>query len=406
MSDPVPSLSPTARYGWIRPRWFLAGLGLGLAGLSVFGWRIGRTDYHPGFVRFHSMLSPEGAYYPTLNEMKAIVRGKCSPGQILVIVGGNSILLGVWQPEAEVWSRRLQELLGDRYCVVNLAFRGAAPTDAAAVVAESLRKEFPRQVLIVNEAPITAVGAFGHDPYRYVFWQGYYTGQLLEAPARDRRIREEIAGDKVLRGDLREVRFSIYADVLLHYRDLWNWVTYRYFGTTASYRETHFPDYLRPRRIYPDPEIDATDPKNLELEYRPESLDAEMRIIRGIAPYYTRLPGGKWQLAAVTRVDLAQHFDEAFPQSLKARTLVLLSGTSPFYRDRLSADEAAMVNQSYQDTREIWQHAGYPTLVYGLDFQTADFGDRVHLSKFGGWKLAAQVAPEVQAIAGRLGYLK
>lgn len=397
---------PPARYGWIRPRWFLAGLVLGLAALAWGGWRISRTDYHPGFVRFHSLISPEGNYYPTLDEMSAIVRAKCRPDQVLVIVGGNSILLGVWQREGDVWTRRLQDLLGDRYCVINFAFRGGSPSDGGAVVAESLRREFPRQVVIVNEAPVTAVEAFGREPYRYIFWQGYFGGKMLDEPLREAQIRDFMSFDPSNRRAAMETRISVWFDALFHYHDFWNWVTFEYFGTVASYREQYFPLFLKPRRLYPDPEVDGTDPMYDDRHYPPADMDVEMSIVRGPAPYYSRGPDGAWLLAPASRADLATHFDAAFPPSLKPRTLVLISGSSPYYRDLLAPDDAAMVRQSYSDTVALWRQEGYPALQYGDGFVPADFGDRIHLTKLGGWKLAAQVAPEVRGIAERLGYLK
>ena len=119
----------------LRAGWFFAGLALGLAVLAWKGRQAVATDFHPDFVRFHPPISLEGNYFPTLGEMRAIVRARCRPDQVLVIVGGNSILQGVWQPAAQLWSRRLQERLGPRFCVVNFAFRGASPTDGGAVVA-------------------------------------------------------------------------------------------------------------------------------------------------------------------------------------------------------------------------------------------------------------------------------
>src|SRR5471032_41897 len=184
MSDSA-SLVPTARYRWLSAYWFLGGLALGLIALSLVGRRVARTDYHPGFIRFFPPTSPETNYFPTLNELTAIVRGRCRPDQILVIVGGNSILQGVWQPAEEVWSKHLQDLLGDHYCVLNFAFRGAGPANGGAVVAEVLRNAYPRQIYIANEAVQTAVESIGFDPYRYLTWEAYYRGLLIDYPPRN-----------------------------------------------------------------------------------------------------------------------------------------------------------------------------------------------------------------------------
>jgi hypothetical protein len=406
MSAPTASLAPPARFGWIRPRWFLAGLVLGTAALAIGGWAVSRTDYHPGFVRFHAFISPDNSYYPTLDEMCAIVRKECRPDQTLVIVGGNSILYGVWQRQADVWSARLQKLLGDRYCVINFAMLGASPTDGGAVVAEVLRHEFPRQILIVNEAPVTAVESFGREPYRYIFWQGYYEGRMIQSPNRDAQIREFLRGNNAERSRVLESRISIGFDEALHFRDLWNWTEYKWFGTMPFRQAEYFPLYLKPRRGYADPEVDGTDPQYVRNRYRPSDLEAEMRIMRGPAMYYSQDSKGKWTLAGPTRANLASYCADAFPTPLKARTLVLISEGSPYYRRLLAPSEASMLRHAGSDTVAIWEDAGYPAMDYGWDFSPGDYGDRIHLTKTGGWKLADQVALKVASIAGNLGYLR
>jgi hypothetical protein len=406
MSATSLSLAARARFGWIRPRWFLAGLLLGTAALAVSGLTISRRDFHPRFVRFHAFMSPETGYYPTLDEMCAIVRSKCRPDQVLVIVGGNSILRGVWQREADIWSARLQQLLGDRYCVINFAMLGASPTDGGAVVAEVLRREFPRQILIVNEAPVTAVEAFGREPYRYIFWQAYYGGRLIRSPKRDEQIREFLRNSAADRARVVETRISIGFDEALHFRDLWNWADYEWFGTMPHPQAEYFPLFLKPRRAYGDKEVDGTDPQYVANRYRPSDLEAEMRIMRGPAIYYSQDTKGQWTLADPTRANLGSYFDSAFPDPLKARTLVLISEGSPYYLQLLTRAEVSMLRQAGGDSVDVWRKAGYAALDYGWDYTPADFGDRIHLTKTGGWKLADQVAPKVASMAASLGYLK
>jgi hypothetical protein len=406
MSSLREDTSPEARFGWIRPFWFIAGLGLGSVSLGLLGWTIKRTDIHPGFVRFHSMISPEGGYYPTLDEMTAIVRARARPGQVLVIVGGNSVLLGIWQRDVDIWSARLQELLGDKYCVVNFAYRGAAPSEGGAVVAEALRKEFPRQILIANDGVLTAVAFAGHGPYRYLFWQAYFAGKLESYPARERRVAEYRDLGPKERNELVEARISAWFDRVLHFNDLWNCVTLRYLGTTPSYKEQYFPLFLKPHGEYQDSEVDGSDPMYDDRHYPPSTFDVEMRIVTGPGLYYSRGSDGRWSLADATHRDLLEWNQEALPQDLKERTLMLVSGNSPYYVGRLSADDRSMVRQATDDTVSLFREAGISSIDYGWDFVPEDFGDRTHLTKLGGWKLAGLVAPQVREMAERLGYLK
>jgi hypothetical protein len=406
MSSQETDFPTPARFGWIRPRWFLGGLALGLAFLAWSGWKISRTDYHPNFIRFHQMISPIGNYYPTLPEMSAIVRAKCRRDQILVIVGGDSILLGIWQTEADVWSRRLQELLGDQYCVINFSFRGGSATDCGAVLAETLRAEFPRQILIADDPPVTDVLSIGSPPYRYMLWQAYFEGKLIDFPQREARLREFVSQNPESRVQVLETRISVGMDRVLHFHDLWNWITFDYFGTVPSFREPYFPLFLKPRRGYADAEVDGTDPKYNESHYPASTLDAEIRIVRGASAYYSRNPNGRWVLAPATRADLSTYCDEAIPTPLKKRTLVLITGNSPYYIRRLSSEDRQMVRQSTLDSAEIWRQAGYSSFEFGQDYSDTDFGDRDHLTKFGGWKLAAQVAPKIKSMAEELGYLR
>jgi hypothetical protein len=410
MSDPVSQVHP-ARFQWLSAYWFLGGLALGLVALGWLGRRVARTDYHPDFIRFFPPTSPETNYFPTLNEMTAIVRARCRPDQVLVIVGGNSILQGVWQPSAEVWSKHLQELLGDRYCVLNFAFRGAGPANGGAVVAEVLRNAYPHQIYIANEASQTAVESIGFDPYRYLTWQAYFSGQLIDYPPRNAMIadyRSTPEGRRVLI----DAAISTLFDRALYYRDLWNLITFKYFCTIPSLYAAALPELLTPRSKIPDAESDATSTENVNNRlnaigpYAASGFATEMQIVRGFEIYSHREPNGHWVLAEATRADMYEHFMASFPTQLKARTLMLISRSSPYYRRHLTPDEAIGEDTAYQNTVEIWEKAGYAAMSYGRDFDDDDYGDRTHLSKLGGAKLADAVAPKVRALAEQLGYLR
>jgi len=405
MSENLPQLPPGPDQGF-RPSWFLGGVAIGLAALAFLGRQAGRTDYHPDFIRLVTAVTPEDNYYPTVDELCSIVRTKCSPDQVLVIVGGNSILAGVWQPAAELWSEKLQADLGPRYAVVNLAFRGSEPTDGGAVIAEALRREYPRQIYVANEALVTGEDTYGSDPYRFLFWQAYFSGRLMRFPIRDFRVREYLL-DKVRRKESLDIVIRELADRVLRFHDLWNRIGYEHFFTVPNMYGGAIPELLAPRRDFPDEERDVTDPELADKWYPPSSEAAELAIVRGTCQLtYEMTPGGVWEMTPATRSEMHRTLMEAFPDPLKGRTLILISRSSPHYISQLTPLEQAHYDQAARETVAIWKDVGYPCIDYGRDFGPEDFGDRTHLSKFGGKKLADLVAVEIREIAVRRGYLK
>ncbi|HEY4989728.1 MAG TPA: hypothetical protein VII09_07975, partial [Opitutaceae bacterium] len=267
MTEP-PTDTGIERTGYFRPRTFLAAFVAGLILCSVLGRRVSHNGYHEDFTRFHQEISPEAQYYPTLAEMCGIVRARCRPDQVLVIVGGNSIFNGVGQPAEKLWTLELQRRLGDGFAVVNLAFRGALCTDGGAIVGEVLRKEFPRQVYVANMAPFTEPAPYGVEPYRYLFWEARSRG-LEEAFAP----REELVHDYVGKTYGWGERFNLWAldwlDRALRFRDLWNWVGYEYLFTIPNPIVPHMPGAILPRKDFPDNESDF-ETRPFEDRFRPE----------------------------------------------------------------------------------------------------------------------------------------
>lgn len=391
---------------WFRPRSFLCGLGAGLAALSALGWRVSHLDYHPHFLRFCPEISPEGSYYPTVAEMGAIVRSKSRPDQVLVVVGGNSIFQGVGQPVAELWTRRLQELLGARYCVVNLAFRGAYASDGGAVVAEVLHRGFPRQIYVANAGSMTCMDPTGSDPYRFIFWEAYFKGLLLPFAPRTDYVHRRFYRPWTGLAPMVDVAGKAWLDRLLHFDDFWNYVTVDWFNTVPSIFHPDLPAVFAPRGRYADDEPDARGIP-FEKRYQPAEFALEMQIVRGgTEPYYQRGPDGQWVLDTRTQ-DYFDYMDRAaMPEQLRERTLIVVSQNSPYYLDRLDAAERTREQAGYRDSVTSWRDAGYQAITYPAGLSVDDYADRTHLTATGGRKLAASVAAEVRQMAGQLGYLE
>jgi lysophospholipase L1-like esterase len=404
MSDPTTPPAPAPR-PFFKPWTLLAGFVVGLALLAFAGRTVIKKDLHPGSVRFHPMIAPDSQYQPTMGEMRAFVRARCRPDQILVIVGGNSILLGVGQPADRVWTKRLQDLLGDRYAVVNLAFRGSSPTDGGAFVAESLRDEFPRQIYLANVAALQAADAIGIEAYRFIFFDAYYKNLLLPWAPRDQQFKDYLA-EPATRTDRFERRLGAQIDAALHYRDFWNWWSATKFFTFATPFQPNPKLAYKPRSYFKDEENDY-EGTPFEQRFTPTTVATDTIIARAYsAAGYAKDAAGVWQLAPAARDQFMGYAARAFPDALKPRTLMLISRNSPFYTQKFEPDLRARDDIAVRDTIAGFEKLGYAALDTGTHYTIEDFGDRTHLTSAGGAKLAAVVAPKIEALATRLGYLK
>lgn len=396
-----PSLATVPRI--FRSITLLIGVLIGLFALAWAGRGAVTHDWHRDFVRFHPLIAPESNYQPTIAEMRAIVRAHCRKDQILVIVGGNSIFQGVGQPLEKLWTRRLQELLGDRYAVINFALRGSSPTDGGALVAESLREEYPKQVYLANVPPFTAASPAGGTDYRFMVFDALYKGWLLDYPPRQAAIDDYLARPDIY-PEASELKLGARLDAWLRFRDFWNWWSTTQFFTFPGPLTSEWPRAFRARSKFPDREPDFEDIP-LRQRFPGKGIPAEMAITRGTtAPFYETNSYGQWQAASIPFNGFAKSARDAFPEPLRARTLIVLSANAPFYTCRLSPAEQARDVLAVRDTLKIWRDHGYAAAAYGEGFVDEDFGDRTHLSASGGQKLAALLAPEIRSLAGRLGY--
>ena len=403
--SPATSVSSSASRPFFRPWTLLAGFVIGLGLMAWAGRTVIQRDLHPNDVRFHPMIAPDSQYEPTMGEMRAFVRARCRPDQILVIVGGNSILLGVGQPADRVWTKRLQELLGERYAVVNLAFRGSSPTDGGAFVAESLRDEFPRQIYIANVAALQAADSIGIESYRFILFDAYYKGLLLPWAPRDQQLKEYLA-DPAYKAARFERSLGAQVDAVLHFRDFWNWWSATKFFTFATPYQPDPNLAYRARAKFKDEETDY-DTLPFDQRFSPSVIANDTLITRAYsANGYAKNAQGQWQLADASREQFLSFAANAFPDQLKPRTLILISRNSPYYTRQLETDLQIRDETAIKDTIAGFEKFGYSTMSYGQDFNPEDFGDRTHLTSSGGAKLAAATAPKIQALATKLGYLK
>lgn len=395
--------SPSAHHRWIRPGPALAGFVLTLIGLGLVGRAVGYGEWWPGFVRYHPVITPEALYQPSVTEMCAIVRRQCRTDQILVIVGGNSIFQGVGQPVTELWTRRLQELLGDRFAVVNLALRGAHATDGAAIVAETLRAEFPRQIYVANISPLTGGAPAGSDVYRYMMLEARAKGWLVDWEPREAELEHYLKQPRnypLLRRQLALAKINAWT----RHEEFWHWWSANLFFTFPTPRTPGLSQAFRPRCSFPDQEPD-TSLIPLAQRFPRSANETELAIVRNFSANQYMLESDEWKAVASYHAEFNRLVRDSFPDEMKPRTLIVISRNSPYYTRQLNELERARDERAVLDSLQSWRAAGYQAFDYGSDFKDHDFGDRTHLTKSGGWLLARSTADQVLGLANRLGYL-
>jgi hypothetical protein len=372
----------------------LAGLLAGFALAVLLGAAAEGYSKPDRFRRFHPFISPESFFYPTFASLEQLALARWAPGRTLVIIGGNSVLNGVGQPEDRLWSLRLQELLGPDYVVVNLSFRGAFPSEAGALVAESLLRQRIPLVYVANTTPGGVVRAFEGN-YRHFFWTARARGALHDWPVREKDLAFRLASlPEATRQTREEEMRGAALDRWFRFQALWQHVAYRHVATVWN-RVTGAASW-RPRASFPD---DEAPPPPLEQRFGP-GLEREMEIVRGMTePLASPDRSGGWTVEPTRLASAGDDLEKTFPPSLRPRMLMLLSQNSPYHRTRLSPAERARDDAVFAAYAALWQSHGVASVVYGPDFAVEDFRDRTHLTPSGGERLAALVAREVRALA-------
>ena len=356
---------------------FFAGIVGGFLACVIAGRAVSHRNVLGDLPRIHDYLGPITAFYPTASEVVEMVAARTSPDRITVIVGGNSVFHGDGQPVEQVWTRELQRLLGEGYRVSNLALKGASPFAAGSMTAEALTKRGGKVVFITNTFPGESVAPFGVAPFDYISWDACEKGLLMDFPERARFLRESDRSKPSKHSE--ELRLHMKLNSLCCFDDLWAAVTYTGFNTI--WEKNTNQHFFYPRRRFQDSQTlrQAGEPLT------PERMEDGVKSIRHIAE--TKSFG----------VDAARF---AIPEVLKKRSLVVLSGRSPVFTERLSAQERAAYSNAYAKADAEWKQAGYNVFDSSDGGVGAnDFWDGVHLTPVGGSKIAQAIAPLIREIA-------
>jgi hypothetical protein len=388
-TTPQPPWSERALAG--RP--LLAGVACAFAACCLLGEHASRRNPFVGFRRFHNLMNPRTLFYPTAAQVRAVARDGLRRDQVLVVIGGNSILWGAGQRREHLWTIELQRLLGGRYKVVNLALPSAGMFEFGGVAADALVRDHPRLIFVIPGG----TAGMGTLPdgivYRYLYWEVYHIQfHPRGSPWHERATalrREHLTDPAFVELDL-----QLRLDRFTRSRDLWTTAAYKYFSTV--WVPALCPSIGPPRRTFDDPEPWPAVPF---ASRHPPELDAlMMSVLRDwIAGYDC--------MRRLRPPALPPNVCEGFAGPGRRRTLVLFLRDSPYYVRCLRPEEQAAYDESFDFWERQLGRLGVAALDVGWDFSVSDFYDRCHLSESGGARLAAQAAPRIRRMAEELGYL-
>lgn len=372
---------------------FFTGLCLSFAGASLAGLHFARSEGFDHVKRFHQRLSIDGNFFPPMEMLENTVLDRWKPGQTIVIIGGNSVMHGIGQPETELWSLHLQELLGPAYIVSNLAFRGATTYELGGLVAESLIRQGYPVVYVTNARPGGLPRSFdGH--YAYLFWQALEKKRLIDTPERLadlqdwlRRIptRERLKAEEMQRAALL-TRWT-------KTQSLWHWLGFNVLFTV--WNPVSLPHWWAPKNELTDPE---PFPRPIPDRYPPG--DGEMRMVRAQTDQAVqRDAAGKLSYRDNCTDGLKVDIPKIYPAAVRPHVFVVLNQNSPYYRRQLSEEERQLDSKAHAHYASAWVLNGIQAKVIGEDWLDEDFADRAHLSPSGGRKLAVALAPEIRVLA-------
>lgn len=375
----------------LAPRVFFAGVILGFALCCLGGRKAAAAFPFRNFVRFEAAICPEGMYYPTALQVRALARRAIPKDKIAVIIGGSSILRGHGQVPKDLWSAHLQAMLGDDFQVLNLAMDAGAPNEFGQLAAEMLLRDGRRVIYVCN----CMLKKFADYPdgtmpnYRYFFHDAHARGLLLPFADRDAALAKLEPQRRANEG-LDELQLQTRANRLLSFNDLWNVAAYE-VGSTVWVKVFGGRSW-RARKTYAAEQVAP----------RPARTQRELRQTQGMIVQHAlaNTAADRDRFKAQVRV--------AVPEALRPRTLVtinrfdpkdvaLLEPTNPGIAERLEAKQ--------REVAECLAACGLQAVDGCVALTADDFHDRFHLEPSGGVKLARELAPAIRKRARQLGYI-
>jgi hypothetical protein len=391
-TDRLPAASPAPLAerlaAWLVPKTFLISVVAGFAAAAALGGLSTHGKMFSEFRRFHQFIGSDSFFNPTALQVRRLLDG-IPADRIVVIVGGSSRFNGVGQTPAGLWSGALQERLGPRYHVINLALRAGGISQFGAHAAEMLLRA-AKPVILLGDIHVTETfQPLGESPlYRYFYHDAAARGLLLDWPPRTAAIAElRRSGPEQSAIDEGRLRASLNA--AFNFDELWTYIAYHHGFWGGWHPVLAYRQPFAPRSTFPDPEQSVP----LGGYYSHYTIENAMVYLRQFA---RPLPDSHWSALGASL--------DPMPDLLRAHLIAVAIRQSPYYTDRFLAAERAGYEANYRRFVDTLRDAGVRSIDVGEGWVSTDYADMVHVSELGGRKFAETVAPLVRQLASDLGY--
>lgn len=377
-------------------RVFLAGALLGFLACTAGGAIIKDMPIPvANFARFHEFINPNGGFYLTYSQMLAQARQalKEHPDRPLVIIGGDSVFYGEGQSSENVWTKYLQQELGDKYTVINLALPGTKVFEAGYWVYEKLYSEGAPVVLITDALPSTVFEPTGSIPMHYMYFDARERNALQPYPK-----REEFAIKNkqwtLFKDPAHAEKYSLRA-MFNHYlnaEELWTHFTYSIAGT--FYHRTTMYNSLLPRRDFKDPFADRPPFDGSDVEKLDQGVGQVKHFMHGIIDLYEADKKTEYDQFFWRRLEACT--DCAVPQAMRPNIAVCVTEINPLFIDELQPSEKIQ----YFHLKRMWvknfERAGFTTWVLNENLSSKKYVDFDHLGVDGGKAMARDLATKIK----------
>lgn len=385
---------------WLLPKIFLLGTLIGFSLCVLLGIIVSKHDKFHHFVRFFGGIQPQQQFFATNFELLNTAIHQADKNKILVLIGGSSILKGVGQNRNELWSQRLQKLLGNQFFVLNYAVDGANLSDFAGVAFRILKERYPKIIFVTTCLPTGSAPVDGQPIFSYLFWDGYYHHLFHIKQSEKKNIlilrKQELKTTEGL-----EKHLASFLDSLFYFKPLWTWVGYHRFFTV--WENLAFDHFLQAREKAQDSILDLANIRQQQqsdpiffqqqVDFINKLIDSEVEINQ---PFI---------LKSEVEKNIKNTYAQAFPLLFRQNILCVLTDENPLHLAHISKKAQLANKYLFKQIRRLLIELGYHSMIVGDHFVANDFHDARHFAKGGGDKTADAVAPQVQIISKQLNYL-